>query len=60
MILLNLNPFLNLSSKTGKIVLYIFGLSTLILFIAISVLDSPLKTVQAPSGIPVAWFQYRI
>ena len=49
--LLNLNPFLNLSSKTGKIVLWIFALSTLLLFIAISVLDIPLKTAQAPNGI---------
>ena len=48
---LNLNPFLSLSPKTGKIVLWIFALSTLLLFIAISILDSPLKTVQAPSGI---------
>ena len=51
MILSNFNPLINLSAKSQKTILWIFALSTLFLFIAISILDSPLKTVSSPNGI---------
>ena len=51
MFTIKLNPNLEMSTKTEKITLWVLGLSTLALFIFISVLDQPLKTVAAPNGI---------
>ncbi len=51
MSILNLNPLLSFSAKTRKIIMWIFAISTLILFVYISILDSSLKTTASPNGI---------
>jgi len=46
-----MNPIIKISSNTLRKTLWILGISTLVLFVFISILDQPLRTNAAPNGI---------